>query len=188
MSLSQASTRSRPCACPVTKRILSWRWGSEIPPFPDPVGAWVLLRGSFSRCLLLGFRSRQLAENVWAALSCWSVCDGLYLYFYWFSLWQTILCICYIRRLQSNIFWAWHMETWLCHLYLFLSIQSHSSILPSPHHLSFKDPLKHYMMGFTHHCLFFPCVNRRLPQFWSDLCVDQQHHNLCGCGWRRFPT
>lgn len=92
-----------------------------------------------------------------------SGCDGLYLYLHCSTLWQTIPHICYIRRLQPNIFWAGHMGTWLYHLYLFFSIHSHSSILPSPHHLSFKDSLKYYTVFFSHHHLFFPVSTDAYP-------------------------
>lgn len=108
-------------------------------------------------CSLLGFRSCQLGEYGSELLFPKSSgCDRLYLYLHCSSLWQTVPHICYIRRLQPNIFWAGHMGTWLYHLYLFFSIHFHSSVLPSPHHLSFKDPLKYYIVVFTHHCLFFP--------------------------------
>lgn len=55
------------------------------------------------------------------------------------------------------------MGTWLYHLYLFFSIHSHSSILPSPHHLSFKDPLKYYTVFFTHPSLFPPLLTDAYP-------------------------
>lgn len=57
--------------CPVTEHVSSWRWGSEVPRCPGPLGAWLLLRRSFNKCLLLGFRCSQLGENgselLWAA-------------------------------------------------------------------------------------------------------------------------
>lgn len=115
-------------------------------------------------CNLLGFRSCQLGEYGSELLfHKLSGCDGLYLYLLCSRLWQTIPHICYIRRLQPNIFWAGHMGTRLYHLYLFFSIHSHSSILPSPHHLSFKDPLQYYTVFFAHHCLFSPLLTDAYP-------------------------